>query len=62
MFPTRTCPECEKHDLEISEDCNIFECNNCGSIWHRLKPTAKENGEITNMPEKLKKLLKNGQI
>ena len=31
--PTRTCPECETENLEISaEDENRFECNFCGSI------------------------------
>ncbi len=55
--PTRTCPECEEPELEISENENIFECNYCGAVWHRLKPTMK-NGRMSNLPDKLKKLLK----
>jgi ribosomal protein L37AE/L43A len=37
--PTRTCPECEEPKLEITGDPNTFECNHCGSIWKRIKPT-----------------------
>jgi ribosomal protein L37AE/L43A len=58
LGPTRTCPECEEPELEITADPNIFECNFCGAIWHRLKPTATENGRIINKPDKLKKLLR----
>ena len=57
-FPTRTCPECETENLEVSaEDDNKFECNLCGSIWQRLKPLNK-NGKMTDMPKKLKEFLK----
>lgn len=57
--PTRTCPECEEPELEITgEDPNIFECNFCGAKWHRLLPTATVSGKLTNIPPKLKKLLK----
>ena len=56
--PTRTCPECEQPELEITEDLNIFECNFCGSKWQRLEPFKKENGQMTKIPKKLKELLK----
>ena len=55
---TRTCPECEAPELEITEDINIFECNFCGSRWKRLEPFKKKNGEMTKIPAKLKELLK----
>lgn len=55
--PTRTCPECEEPELEITADQNIFECNYCGAVWHRLKPTMKD-GKMINLPDKPKKLLK----
>jgi len=62
FYPTRTCPECETYNLEISaEDENVFECNYCGSIWQRLRP-IKKNGEITNIPKKLRKMLKNQKL
>lgn len=61
LGPTRTCPECEEPGLEITEDQNIFECNHCGAIWKRLKPIATEKG-MTNMPEKLKRLLQEGKF
>ena len=60
--PTRTCPECEEPELEITEDLNIFECNFCGSKWQRLEPLKSEDGEMTNMPEKLMQLLKEGKL
>jgi hypothetical protein len=56
--PTRTCPECEEPELEITADPNVFECNSCGAIWHRIQPTATETGRMINLPAKLKKLLK----
>ena len=56
--PTRTCPECEESELEVTEDPNIFECNFCGAVWHRLKPTKTNEGEMINVPDKLKELLK----
>jgi hypothetical protein len=58
LGPTRTCPECEEPELEISADPNIFECNFCGSKWFRIQPTMTENGRMTNLPPKLKALLK----
>ncbi len=58
LGPTRTCPECEEPELEVTADPNTFECNYCGAIWFRKKPTKLENGKMTNMPVKLKKLLK----
>ena len=56
--PTRTCPECEEPELEVTEDLNVFECNFCGSRWKRLAPVKDKNGKMINMPEKLKQLLK----
>ena len=56
--PTRTCPECEEPELEITDDLNIFECNFCGSIWQRLEPIQTINGKMTKIPAKLKELLK----
>jgi hypothetical protein len=56
--PTRTCPECEEPELEITGDPNVFECNYCGAIWHRLRPTMTEKGKMVDLPSKLKKLLK----
>jgi ribosomal protein L37AE/L43A len=58
LGPTRTCPECEEPELEITADPNVFECNFCGSVWHRIKPTKTEEGQMTNMPKKLKELLR----
>ncbi len=59
MFgPTRTCPECEEPELEITDDLNIFECNFCGAKWQRLAQIMQKNGEMYKIPEKLKKLLK----
>jgi hypothetical protein len=55
--PSRTCPECEEAELEITADPNLFECNFCGSQWRRIKPIATEDGKITNIPKKLQKLL-----
>ena len=62
LGPTRTCPECEEPELEITgEDLNLFECNYCGALWFRVKPTMTENGKMTNLPTKLKKLIKKGK-
>ncbi len=55
---TRTCPECEEFGLEITEDCNIYECKICGSVWQRLKPLNDGLGNMTDMPDRLKSLLK----
>jgi hypothetical protein len=61
--PTRTCPECEEPELEVTgENPNIFECNYCGALWHRLQPTVSLTGRMTNFPTKLKKLLKQGKL
>ena len=54
----RYCPECDDWGLEITGDVNVYECNICGSIWKRLKPLNDGTGNMINMPEKLKKLLK----
>lgn len=54
---TRYCPECDNFGLEVTEDANIYECKICGSIWKRLRPVNDGNGNMINMPEKLKKLL-----
>ena len=62
LGPTRTCSECEKPELEITEDQNTFECNHCGSVWKRLKPAIREDGKMIDIPKKLKKLLKDGRI
>jgi len=58
LGPTRTCPECEEPELEITADPNIFECNFCGAIWLRITPTMTKDGRMTNLPSKLKSLLK----
>jgi hypothetical protein len=58
LGPTRTCPECEEPELEITSDQNTFQCNFCGSIWYRIQPTMTKKGKMTNIPDKLKKLLK----
>ena len=58
LGPTRTYPECEEPELEITADQNTFGCNLCGAIWHRIQPTMTKNGKMTNLPAKLKKLLK----
>ncbi len=58
LGPTRTCPECEQEELEISAEANIFICNFCGAVWQRLKPTMTIDGRLTNLPSKLKRLLK----
>lgn len=59
IFTTRYCPECGGFGLEVSgEDVNTYECEICGSVWKRLKPTNDGTGKMINMPEKLKKLLK----
>ncbi len=55
---TRTCPECEQPELEISADPNTFECNFCGAIWLRIKPTITKDGRMINLPPKLKQLLR----
>lgn len=60
--PTRTCPECEEPELEITEDDNTFECNHCGAIWKRIKPIKNRNGQMNNMPKKLKNLLEKGLL
>ena len=52
---TRTCPECEDVGLEITEKPNTFECQICGAIWKLVKSSKYK--EITNVPEKLKKVL-----
>jgi len=57
----RYCPECDDWGLEVTEDVNVYECNICGSIWKRLKPLNDGIGNMINMPEKLKKLLKEGE-
>ena len=62
LGPTRTCPECEENELEITGNPNIFECNYCGSKWERLEPFKKDNGEVTKIPEKLKRLLKEEKL
>ena len=54
----RYCPECDDWGLEVTENVNIYECNICGSIWQRLKPLNDGTGEMINIPEKLKRLLK----
>jgi len=59
--PTRTCPECEEPELEITADPNIFECNFCGAHWRRLKPLALKNGKMIKIPKKLKELLKDNK-
>ena len=56
--PTRICPECEEPELEITADPSIFECNFCGAKWRRLQPVMTENGKMINLPEKLRKILK----
>ena len=56
---TRTCPECEEFGLEVTEDCNIYECKICGSIWQRLKPINDGTGRMIHVPEKLNDLLNN---
>lgn len=58
LGPTRTCPECEEPELEITKEPNIFECTFCGAKWHRLQPTMTSSGKMTRLPEKLKQLLK----
>ena len=58
----RYCPECDDWGLEITEDPNTYECNICGSIWRRLKPLNDGMGNMIDMPEKLKKLIKDGKI
>ena len=58
LGPTRTCPECEEPELEITADPNVFECNFCGAKWRRLQPTMTKDGKMKNIPKKLKKLLK----
>ena len=63
LGPTRTCPECEEPELEISGiNQDIFECNNCGAIWQRIIPFKTESGKMTKLPAKLKELLKNGKL
>src|SRR3989338_3411908 len=57
LGPSRTCPECEEPELEITADLNIFECNFCGAKWHRLQPIMTQSGKMTHLPDKLKKLL-----
>ncbi|MFH1590459.1 MAG: hypothetical protein ABIC95_00885 [archaeon] len=58
LRPTRTCPECEEAELEITENPNIFKCNFCGAQWQRLAPLATKNGKLRNIPKKLQALLK----
>ena len=58
----RYCPECDDCGLVVTEDVNVYECNICGSILKRLKPLNDGTGEMINLPEKLKKLLKEGKI
>ncbi len=58
----RYCPECDDWGLIVTEDPNVYECEICGSIWERLKPLNDGTGGMINMPEKLKKLLKEGKI
>jgi hypothetical protein len=58
LGPTRTCPECEEPELEITADHNVFECNFCGAIWHRIKPQMTCEGKMVNLPKKLQVLLK----
>jgi len=58
LGPTRTCPECEEPELEITADSNVFECNFCGAIWRRIQPKMAKDGKMTKLPAKLKKLLK----
>jgi Zn ribbon nucleic-acid-binding protein len=53
---TRTCSECNEFALEATEDVNIFECLNCGSVWKRLKPFYDEEGNFKNIPDKLNRL------
>ncbi|MEK6883874.1 MAG: hypothetical protein AABY22_29865 [Nanoarchaeota archaeon] len=54
---TRYCPECDRFGLEITEDLDKYECKICGSIWRRIKPINLD-GKMVDMPDKLKKLLK----
>jgi len=54
----RYCPECDNWGLEVTENVNVYECNICGSIWERLKPLNDGTGNMINIPEKLKKLLR----
>lgn len=54
---SRTCPECNIGELEVTGDLNIYECGTCGSIWKRLKPLNDGTGNMINLPEKLKRLL-----
>jgi|SRR3989344_5776264 len=56
--PTRTCPECEEETLEITDTLNIFECNFCGAKWQRIQPLMREDGTMTHLPQKLKRLLR----
>jgi len=58
----RYCPECDDWGLIVTEDPNIYECEICGSIWKRLKPLNDGFGNMTDMPEKLKKLIEDGEI
>jgi len=56
----RCCPECNGWGLIVTEDVNVYECDICGAIWKRLKPLNDGKGNMINIPEKLKKLIKEG--
>jgi hypothetical protein len=58
----RYCPECDDWGLIVTaEDPNLYECEICGSIWRRLKPLNDGTGKMVNMPNKLKRLLEEGE-
>ena len=59
----RICSECEERKLDVSsEEINTYECWNCSSIWKRIKPTNDGDGNMKNIPAKLKQLIKKGKI
>ncbi|PIN88648.1 hypothetical protein COU61_04040 [Candidatus Pacearchaeota archaeon CG10_big_fil_rev_8_21_14_0_10_35_13] len=53
----RHCPEGDDWELEVTGDANVYECNNYGYVWKRLRPLNDGTENLINMLEKLKKMI-----